>query len=118
MISSFIHLSLSGVLDNSYDRVDYQYLLKSKGLASIRYVSIADGYQIDNNAITSLSLSNDYKFIEPYRLMLIDSKVDDGVPESGYVTYFTNGNSGCVLSSNYLDDDENKLCAAIFKLSE
>ena len=117
-VSSFIHLSLSSMLDTTYDRINYQYQLKSKGLASIKYVSVSDNYQIDNNAIAALSLNNDYLFIEPYRLMLVDNKVDDGLPESGFVTYYTNGASGCVSDSEYVEDDESKLCAAIFKLSE
>jgi type II secretory pathway pseudopilin PulG len=117
-VSSFIHLSLAGILDSTYDRTDYQYELKSKGLASIKYVSVSDNYQINNNAITALSLNDDYLFIEPYRLMLIDNKVDDGHPESGFVTYYTDGASGCVSDSEYVEDDESKLCAAIFKLSE
>ncbi|MBT4989006.1 MAG: type II secretion system protein [Rickettsiales bacterium] len=118
MISSFIHLSLSGIIDSSYDRTDYEFKYKNKGTAKLHYVSTSDNYQINNNAIIALSVNSDYQFLEPYRARQVDYKIDDGLPEKGVVTYFSNGNAGCVSGSAYIDDDDNKKCGLVFVIGE
>ncbi|MBL6785518.1 MAG: hypothetical protein ISQ32_04370 [Rickettsiales bacterium] len=116
IISSVIHLSLSGMLNSTYTRTNYAYPYKKKGVGFIKYVKTSDGYQVNDNAIVIQKDISDYDFIEPFRALQIDNKFDDGDPDTGYVTYFSGLGSNCVSAGEYLKADDVKTCSLVFSI--